>query len=174
MRALGHSSRRRDAGARWPWLVLWVGALLLFGVVLGGGALGEAAAAPVARLTVAGSVAVQDAARGTGTHGLRGVTESPPFQPASVRFHGAGFDTWASCEGGPSLIPAQPSWGPVRGRFPPSPFALPRWSRARREPSDTAISRRVRYPAASVSARGGLADQPPVVTRPLRGPPALG
>jgi hypothetical protein len=138
---------------------------------------GAAAMRPVlggrARMT---SPLVGAAAVGPGAHGLRGVTEAPARQPPCLRFHGAGFDTWAALEGAPSLFPAHPSWGAARGRggFPPAAFAVPRWSRARQAASDTAIARRVRYPVAPVSARSGLADQPPLVTCPLRGPPARG
>ncbi|MCY1019230.1 hypothetical protein [Pyxidicoccus sp. MSG2] len=172
-RAPGHSSRRTGAagGARGPWLVAMVGVFLTLGLALGSAALAE----PGPRLAGVSRLA-GDAAGGPGAHGLRRVTEGPVRRPACLRFHGVGFDTWAALEGSPSLFPAHPSWGAARGRggFPPAVFAVPRWSRVRQVPSDTAIARRVRYPVAPVSARSGLADQPPLVTRPLRGPPARG
>ncbi|WP_163999497.1 hypothetical protein [Pyxidicoccus caerfyrddinensis] len=193
-RAHGHSSRRTGAGsgARGPWLVAMVGVFLTLGLSLGSAALAEPGSrlevsrpgsgggaeapwlAPGSQAGVVGLL-VGDAAVGAGAHGLRGVTEAPARKPLCLRFHGAGFDTWAALEGAPSFFPAHPSWGAARGRGAfPAAFAVPRWSRARQAPSDTAIARRVRYPVASVSARSGLADQPPLVTRPLRGPPARG
>lgn len=184
MRSLAHSSWM--SGARGPWLAVVVGALLALGWALGSAGLAPGPPAPEHRLAVRealpdGRASVAwllpgDALGGARLHETRGVTRPPPLLPSCLRFHGVGFDTWATFAGAPSRLPAHPSWGAARGRggVPAATFAVPRWSRARRAPSDTAIARRVRYPLASLSARSGLADQPPVVTRPLRGPPARG
>lgn len=205
MRALGHSSWRTGAGARGPWLAVWVGALLVLGAVLSGGGTepvaevarpGSGARAEAAKQVAVGAraeaatrtpEALPDVSRsqagsvwpapcddgGTGAHGLRGAAHTSSRPPTCLRFHGAGYDTWAAFDGGPSFCPAQPGWSAPRGRCALGGFALPRWSRSPRQTSsDTAMARRVRYPVAPVSARSGLADQPPLVTRPLRGPPA--
>ncbi|MFP2927985.1 hypothetical protein ACLESO_22855, partial [Pyxidicoccus sp. 3LG] len=52
------------------------------------------------------------------------------------------------------------------------PYVVQRWSRERQAAADTAMALRVRHPLAQGSPRGGLADQPGIVIRPLRGPPA--
>ncbi|NMO15560.1 hypothetical protein HPC49_30550 [Pyxidicoccus fallax] len=118
---------------------------------------------------------VQDVEAGPGVSGPRVLTRRPSRQPSWTRLHGVGFDTWAAPGQAPSLG-SRASWCAARGRggFSPDGFAEHRWSRLRWDVPDTALARRVRHPVAPVSPRSGLADQPPLITRPLRGPPAPG
>ncbi|MBZ4423184.1 hypothetical protein [Myxococcus sp. RHSTA-1-4] len=148
-----------------------VGAVLALGLALWGGRLAE----PEPSFFLAGWP-VQGVEAGPGDSGPRVLTGRPMRQPSCARFHGVGFDTWAALGHAPSLLSARSGWCAARGRggFSPDGFAVHRWSRARWEASATALERRVRHPVSPVSARSGLADQPPIVTRPLRGPPARG
>ncbi|MCP3139708.1 hypothetical protein [Pyxidicoccus xibeiensis] len=119
---------------------------------------------------------------GRSGQGLKAVTRSPaPLmlssaperRQSSVRFHGAGFDTWAAVRGVASTLLAHPTCCAPRVRtgFQADLFAVPRRERERR--TDTAMALWERYPLPPSSSRGsGLADQPGIVIRPLRGPPA--
>jgi hypothetical protein len=172
MRCLGPTTRMACSGrgaGRWL-LPALVGAVLSVGLAVWGGGL----AATEGPSRAGGAVPAVEA--GGDASGPRFLTRRATRQPACVRFHGVGFDTWAALHGARATVSPHPVWHPARGRggFPLDTAALLRLSRTRRETLDTAIARRVRYPVGSVSARGGLADRPPIVTRPLRGPPALG
>jgi hypothetical protein len=60
---------------------------------------------------------------------------------------------------------------PGRGRLPPVTQALPRAVRERQEALIATAAQVMRASQAPISG-GYLADRPPLVTRPLRGPPA--
>ena len=172
MRFPGLTSRMPGSGSgahRLPALAL-VGAVLALGLAFWGGRLAEAE-----RPLLAGGPGHQ--LQAPGHSGPRVLTRGSPREPSCVRVHGVGFDTWVAPGGAPSFFPGHARGCTARGGrggFPPDAFAAQRWGREWREGSDTALERWVRYPVTSVSARSGLADQPPVVTRPLRGPPARG
>ncbi len=73
-------------------------------------------------------------------------------------------------ESSPRPLLRQPH--PGRGRFQPDTQALPRAVRERQEALIATAAQVMRSSQAPISA-GYLADRPPLVTRPLRGPPAL-
>jgi hypothetical protein len=169
-RSPGQNSRMPGAGsgACGPWPLVLVSAVLLLGLAHGGAGLPEPVPERGSPCSAAGSL------QGIGAEGEAGhrLLSRGPAQQSCVRFQGTGFDTWAAFGGAPSLFPAHARWCAARGRFPVDSFTVQRWGRARQAIADTAIARRVRYPVSSGSTRSGLADQPSIVTCPLRGPPA--
>jgi hypothetical protein len=94
-------------------------------------------------------------------------------QPVCLRPWAQASETWAAAVGPSSPFQLHQQGFSPRGRvgFHPSPQAVQRAVRERLEALVTAREREMRAPTMPVSA-GYASDRPPLVTRPLRGPPA--
>lgn len=166
MRSLGPTSQAPGSGrgAAWALVPVGVGAVLALALAVCG-TLGTEGPGPGAfeRPGLGESREAVTLARGASRQ-----------QPGG-RFQGVGSDTWAAVLGAPAASLPHPVLVSARGRgaSQPAPLAVARWGRERQVPEDTAVARRVRYPVVPPSAMG-IADRPPLVTRPLRGPPARG
>lgn len=94
-------------------------------------------------------------------------------RPVCLQPRSFSSDEWAAAVGPSSVFQLQQQGFSPRGRagFQPDPQAVHRAVRERQEALVTARVRVMRAPSMPVSG-GYPADRPPVVTRPLRGPPA--
>lgn len=99
--------------------------------------------------------------------------EGSEQRPVCVQPRSFTSDEWATAVGSPSTFQLQQGFSPRGGRpgFQPDPQTVHRAVRERQEALVTAHTRVMRAPGMPISA-GYQADRPPVVTRPLRGPPA--